>query len=63
MGYSIAEELALQGAQVILVSGPTNLEIKNPAISIVNVIKIIFNNFHSYSNMLLNMTNNVFSKT
>ena len=38
MGYSIAEELALQGAQVILVSGPTNLEIKNPAISIVSVM-------------------------
>lgn len=32
MGYALAETLAQQGAEVTLVSGPTNLEISNPRI-------------------------------
>jgi len=32
MGYAIAEELASQGAEVVLVSGPTNLQISNSRI-------------------------------
>ncbi|MBI9052350.1 MAG: bifunctional phosphopantothenoylcysteine decarboxylase/phosphopantothenate--cysteine ligase CoaBC [Bacteroidales bacterium] len=37
MGYAIAEELALQGAEVILVSGPTNLQINNSQITKIDV--------------------------
>ncbi len=37
MGYAIAEELAYQGADVILVSGPTNLTLKNNSITLINV--------------------------
>ncbi len=37
MGYAIAEELANQGAEVILVSGPTNLSVSNPLITKINI--------------------------
>ncbi|MEZ4917108.1 MAG: phosphopantothenoylcysteine decarboxylase [Chitinophagales bacterium] len=37
MGYAIAEELAKQGAEVILVSGPVHLLINNPKIKVINV--------------------------
>jgi phosphopantothenoylcysteine decarboxylase / phosphopantothenate---cysteine ligase len=37
MGYAIAEELASQGAEVLLVSGPTHLEPENPLITKINV--------------------------
>jgi len=37
MGYAIAEELANRGANVILVTGPTNLETVHPSIQRLNV--------------------------
>lgn len=37
MGYAIAEELAAQGAEVLLVSGPTHLEVSNPLIKKIKV--------------------------
>ena len=37
MGYALAEALAEAGAKVILVSGPTHLQISSPRISKVNV--------------------------
>lgn len=37
MGYAIAEELADAGAEVILVSGPVSLTLKNPDIKVVSV--------------------------
>ena len=37
MGYAIAEELANQGAEVILVSGPVNLEVNNPLITKIGI--------------------------
>lgn len=37
MGYAIAEELANQGAEVILISGPTHLSISNSLIKKVNI--------------------------
>ncbi len=37
MGYSIAEEFAQRGARVILVSGPTNLDIRHPEIEKIGV--------------------------
>ena len=37
MGYAIAEQLADQGAEVVLVSGPTHLEISNPGIRTIKV--------------------------
>jgi len=37
MGYAIAEELANQGAEVILISGPTNLQINHSNIQKVNI--------------------------
>lgn len=37
MGYAIAEELANQGAEVILVSGPTNLNVSNPLITKISI--------------------------
>ncbi|NOQ26108.1 MAG: bifunctional phosphopantothenoylcysteine decarboxylase/phosphopantothenate--cysteine ligase CoaBC [Bacteroidales bacterium] len=37
MGYAIAEELANQGAEVILVSGPTNLDVSNPLITKISI--------------------------
>lgn len=38
MGYAIAEELANQGASVVLVSGPTNLSISHPLINKIDVV-------------------------
>lgn len=38
MGYSIAEELALRGGNVILISGKTHLRVKNPNIKLINVV-------------------------
>lgn len=38
MGYALAEELANRGANVTLVSGPTNLSTTHPNINLVNVI-------------------------
>ncbi|MDM8160069.1 phosphopantothenoylcysteine decarboxylase [Labilibaculum sp. K2S] len=38
MGFSIAEELASQGAQVVLVSGPTSLSTQNPNIKRIDVV-------------------------
>ena len=37
MGYALAEECAERGADVILVSGPVNIQAKHPAIQVVNV--------------------------
>lgn len=37
MGYALAEELANEGAQVTLVSGPVNLSLSNSNINIINV--------------------------
>jgi phosphopantothenoylcysteine decarboxylase/phosphopantothenate--cysteine ligase len=37
MGYAIAEELANHGAEVILVSGPTHLEVLNPLIAKISI--------------------------
>lgn len=37
MGYAIAEELASQGAEVFLVSGPTHLKISHSYITVINV--------------------------
>ncbi|MFP4025077.1 MAG: bifunctional phosphopantothenoylcysteine decarboxylase/phosphopantothenate--cysteine ligase CoaBC [Thiohalospira sp.] len=37
MGYALANELADQGAKVILVTGPTSLEINNPLIKRIDV--------------------------
>lgn len=37
MGYAVAEELSSKGADVILVSGPTNLKCISPQIKIVQV--------------------------
>ena len=38
MGYAIAETLAQQGAEVLLVSGPTGLSVSHPNIRRVNVV-------------------------
>jgi phosphopantothenoylcysteine decarboxylase/phosphopantothenate--cysteine ligase len=38
MGFAIAEELANQGAEVNLISGPTNLTINNPKVKLTRVI-------------------------
>jgi phosphopantothenoylcysteine decarboxylase/phosphopantothenate--cysteine ligase len=37
MGYALAEECAERGGNVILISGPTNIETKNPAITLLKV--------------------------
>jgi phosphopantothenoylcysteine decarboxylase / phosphopantothenate---cysteine ligase len=37
MGYAIAEKLAEEGAEVILISGPSQLSISNPNISLIKV--------------------------
>ncbi|MDR2039581.1 MAG: bifunctional phosphopantothenoylcysteine decarboxylase/phosphopantothenate--cysteine ligase CoaBC [Bacteroidales bacterium] len=37
MGYAVAEELAMRGAEVILISGPTNLNADHPAIKTIHV--------------------------
>ena len=37
MGYALAEEVAVRGAEVILVSGPTQLSVNHPNISVVPV--------------------------
>ena len=37
MGYSIAQELAYNGAEVVLVSGPVNIQIDHPNIERINV--------------------------
>ena len=37
MGYAIAEEIAKQGAQVTLVSGPTSLKVNNDAINVIDI--------------------------
>jgi phosphopantothenoylcysteine decarboxylase/phosphopantothenate--cysteine ligase len=38
MGFSIAEELASKGAQVVLVSGPTALQTQHPNINKIDVL-------------------------
>ncbi len=38
MGYALAQECAIRGASVILVSGPTHLEINHPNIKKIDVI-------------------------
>ncbi len=38
MGYAIAEEAAQQGAEVILISGPTNLKTTHPNIQRIDVV-------------------------
>ena len=38
MGYALAEEFARQGAQVLLISGPSQLQIQHPAIQVFRVI-------------------------
>ena len=37
MGYAIAEQLAAQGANVILISGPVGISALNPKIKVINV--------------------------
>lgn len=37
MGYAIAEEAAMRGAQVILVSGPVSIKANNPNIDVISV--------------------------
>lgn len=37
MGYALAEELAKQGADVTLISGPTDLKINNQHITVINI--------------------------
>lgn len=37
MGYALAEEMALNGAEVTLISGPTALSLTNPGIKRINV--------------------------
>ena len=37
MGYALAEVLATEGAEVVLISGPTSLEVHHPAICVVRV--------------------------
>ncbi len=37
MGYLLAEEFALRGAEVILVSGPTELEVENNSVTLIGV--------------------------
>lgn len=50
MGYAIAKELAKQGAEVILISGPVHLKISNPNISIIKVetSSEMYNACHQY---------------
>ncbi len=38
MGYAIAEELAMRGAKVFLISGPTHLSIAHPNIELIKVV-------------------------
>ncbi|MBN2683306.1 MAG: bifunctional phosphopantothenoylcysteine decarboxylase/phosphopantothenate--cysteine ligase CoaBC [Bacteroidales bacterium] len=38
MGYALAEEIAAQGGDVTLVSGPVNISVSNNNISVVNVV-------------------------
>jgi len=38
MGYAIAEALAVEGAEVVLVSGPSSLTVQHPAIKVVKVV-------------------------
>ncbi|MEI6815515.1 MAG: bifunctional phosphopantothenoylcysteine decarboxylase/phosphopantothenate--cysteine ligase CoaBC [Bacteroidota bacterium] len=38
MGFAIAEELARQGAEVTLISGPTSMEINNPDINLIKIV-------------------------
>jgi phosphopantothenoylcysteine decarboxylase/phosphopantothenate--cysteine ligase len=37
MGYALAEEFADQGAEVILISGPTSINTSNPLVKVINV--------------------------
>lgn len=37
MGYALADELALRGAHVVLISGPVSLTTKHPNIQVINV--------------------------
>ncbi|TXK73031.1 bifunctional phosphopantothenoylcysteine decarboxylase/phosphopantothenate--cysteine ligase CoaBC [Mesonia sp. K4-1] len=50
MGYAIAEEAAKLGAEVILVSGPSSLQLKNDGINRVDVVsaKEMYDAVHSY---------------
>jgi phosphopantothenoylcysteine decarboxylase/phosphopantothenate--cysteine ligase len=52
MGFDIANEAANLGAQVILVSGPTHLKVKNNSIKIINVVSAqeMYNVCHEYFN-------------
>lgn len=38
MGYALAENLAMRGCSVVLISGPVNLKIDNPLIEVVDVV-------------------------
>ncbi|MCF8372373.1 MAG: bifunctional phosphopantothenoylcysteine decarboxylase/phosphopantothenate--cysteine ligase CoaBC [Bacteroidales bacterium] len=38
MGYAIAETLANQGAEVVLISGPTSLPVSHPSVSRIDVV-------------------------
>ncbi len=37
MGYAIAEQFLQQGAEVFLISGPVNVQLKHPRLKVVNV--------------------------
>ncbi|MDR6300321.1 phosphopantothenoylcysteine decarboxylase/phosphopantothenate--cysteine ligase [Mesonia maritima] len=50
MGYALAEEAAKQGAEVILVSGPTALSLSNSSIKLIQVTSAqeMFNKVHEF---------------
>ncbi|WP_281234220.1 bifunctional phosphopantothenoylcysteine decarboxylase/phosphopantothenate--cysteine ligase CoaBC [Flavobacterium gelatinilyticum] len=52
MGFDIANQAADLGAEVILVSGPTHLKVKNSSIKVVNVVSAqeMYNACHEYFN-------------
>lgn len=52
MGFDIAESAAKLGAQVILVSGPTNCEVKNSSVKLINVVSAqeMYDACHQYYN-------------
>lgn len=50
MGYSLANECAQRGANVILISGPTNQEIKHPSVKLIKIKTAdeMFDQCHKY---------------
>ncbi len=52
MGFDIADEAARLGAEVILISGPTNLRVKNNLINVIDVVSAeeMYNACHLFFN-------------